>query len=58
MKKQYWECPLCHSHLDYGERCDCKYKEQMKQEDVEKLLVKESDSNQLTFNWNKNRVGA
>lgn len=21
--KQFQECPLCHSHLDYGEKCDC-----------------------------------
>lgn len=22
-KKQYYEYPYCHAHLDFGERCDC-----------------------------------
>lgn len=25
---KYYECPYCHAHLDWGERCtDCKEKE-------------------------------
>lgn len=27
---QYYECPYCGSHLDYGEKCDCEEKEARK----------------------------
>lgn len=25
----YWTCPYCKSHLDFGEKCDCKNKEKL-----------------------------
>lgn len=36
-RMQYYECPYCGSHLDYGEKCDCR-EEEAKKEDKTKLF--------------------
>lgn len=38
-RMQYYECPYCGSHLDYGEKCDCR-EEEAKKEDKTKLFLK------------------
>lgn len=61
-RKPYYECPLCHAHLDCGERCDCQEELAREQEikrkaaeHTERLLTKETATGQLVFSW---KVGA
>lgn len=52
-RKPYYECPLCHAHLDCGERCDCQEEaariREQEQRKAEQLYTVEAKSNQLVF---------
>lgn len=55
-RKQYWECPLCHSNLDFGEKCDCQQKLELERQHNEKLYKQEAGSDQFVFNWPPERL--
>ena len=52
MRRQFYTCPKCGSHLDFGERCDCEEErareEEKKRIYFEKKLVVEK-SGQLAL---------
>lgn len=35
----YNVCPICHAHLDPGEKCECKLERAKKRDEMQKLLV-------------------
>lgn len=53
----YRECPICHANLDPGEHCDCINEKEQEAKRMQRLCVKEGKSNQLTFNWDLDKVG-
>lgn len=55
MGKPYIECPLCHAHLDPGEKCDCQEEKARREKEMEALLRMERGTSQLTFNFRMER---
>lgn len=55
-RKQYWECPLCHSNLDFGEKCDCQKEAAREKRRMEEFLKQEAGSDQFVFNWPPERL--
>lgn len=51
--KQYKECPLCHAHLDFGERCDCQEQRERQRETMEKQFQKDPRTGQMMMVWGR-----
>lgn len=50
-RKPYIECPLCHAHLDPGERCDCEDEKEQRKKIAEKLFKPERETGQFVFGF-------
>lgn len=50
-KRPYEECPLCHAHLDYGERCDCQSEKEQRQRMMDDAVKKERETGQYIFSF-------
>lgn len=53
----YRTCPRCGANLDPNESCDCEKVGSQEQQKAERLLKVEEGTNQLTFNWESERLG-
>lgn len=49
MSRQYKVCSFCNSHLDFGEKCDCKRENEKKIKNIKKLLQVDLATNQFAF---------
>lgn len=49
----YHICQNCGAHLDPGETCDCRSEETKRKEFFEGILKADSDTGQVTFNFNR-----
>lgn len=47
----YNTCPKCGANLDPGEKCDCESKEKEKREFLFEHIKVDSETGQLTFQW-------
>lgn len=46
---KYHECPLCGSHLDHGERCDCEQVRVEKEKRLADIFQLSSDGQMIKF---------
>lgn len=49
MSRQYRTCPFCKSHLDFGEKCDCRNEEKKQEEFYQSITGTEKGSGQMSF---------
>lgn len=52
----YRTCPRCGANLDPNESCDCEVVARQERQKAERLLKVEEGTNQLTFNWEPERL--
>lgn len=47
--RPYYECPLCHAHLDPGEKCDCQDEKRKREAFFEENLKENPGTGQMAF---------
>lgn len=47
---QYWICPYCEDHLDFGEKHDCLREKALRQQNTQKSLATGQDG-QIVFKF-------
>lgn len=50
-RMQYYECPYCGSHLDYGEKCDCRTQKEQTEDYFAQRIRISPKTGQMSFCW-------